>query len=53
MADVIATDKCYVDDVLAANAGDTVPSELADKYDWPVAKKGTKAAAAATEPTDS
>lgn len=49
MADVVATDKCYVDGVLAANAGDTVPAELADKYDWPVARKGTKKAAEAVE----
>lgn len=49
MADdtVIATGACLVNGVRAANEGDEVPAELAKKYDWPVARKGTKAAAEA------
>lgn len=53
MPDVIATGDCRVDGVLAAKEGDPVPSELAEKYDWPVAKPGTKKAQAATEPDES
>lgn len=42
--DVILTEDAYVGTGKAANAGDSVPQDIADKNGWEYARKGTKAA---------